>query len=123
MCPNCKRYGFDPGNGTCTICAHGRRSSVPAAEAEALLRRLGARGTWELRPRRRGFELTWWPRGQGPARRGGGNPFCQRTWVGATLRGVAGVAEHDTRPPSRSLDALVTARAGRDRIRETMLTS
>ena len=63
---------------------------------------------WEVSEPRFRVGLTWWPRGQGPGRKSGGNPFCQRDFTGTTVAEVLARAVEATRPQEHSLESLVS---------------
>lgn len=78
------------------------------AQITAGLRRLTVRGDWQIGPHWQPgapVVLTYWPRGQGPGRGGGGNPFCRRAWVGTAAEVVAAALEA-TRPRERPIGDL-----------------
>lgn len=84
------------------------------AGVDVMLRRLAARGYFEITPwdgwradgtPGRGVHLAWGPRGQASAQ--GFNPFCSRAWTGRSLAEVLDLALEATAPRWCSLESLV----------------
>lgn len=48
--------------------------------------------------------LNWWPAGQGPGRKGRGNPFCQRSFEADTIEEALRQAVKATAPRRAWLD-------------------
>lgn len=92
-------------------------------DADTDFRRLAARGDFRIQPALRWDDappevrdghvwqvsvsspcvgLVWWPQGQT------GNPFCRRSFLGATVAEVLARAVEATRPPWHSLESLVS---------------
>lgn len=83
-------------------------------DVDQMLRRLAARGYFEITPwdgwrddgtPGRGVHLAWAPRGQASPK--GFNPFCSRAWTGPSLATVLERALEATSPPWHSLESLV----------------
>jgi hypothetical protein len=84
------------------LAARGDFRIQPAVEYEKAGTEIRDGQTWEASIPRPCVALVFWPRGQY------GNPFCRRGFAAATLAEVLTKAVDATRPPSWSLETLVS---------------